>query len=423
MANQHASISAAFQKLGRSARRALATVVAGLLAAQCGGGNSGPAAPTAPSPPAAPILSANTVPDLRNGNSVTFTLSGSATGITNWVVQIGRSSGQSDVATLSPAASQTTFTVRPLPIGVLYARAYAQGAAGKSPASAEVVLGSYDPREIIDAVLMGSGPMAVAGNVGCRSGVLEGWQWGTTVRIQTTTGLSVGHLQAAADTAVQIARMTTGQVNAFVESVGDPGPGVFYPGLDTIFIRQGTDEEVRQQCRCTSCVGCATSYSRGSFKAGVYVQVTSSTSGATVSHEIGHGVGLCHIISAAGFNPPLTMGVTTDGVFSPSGRLGRIDDVISQAMETVYAAGAQAGDTRSRLASLGLLPPGSSSNSAGKVAGPTAADPWAMIRKRSPSEISRLIETWYGKGSRIDFADDGMVAVTKLFCERSGSEH
>ncbi len=411
MAYENASISAAGQKI--------ALGLAAALTLNCGGGNSGPAAPTAPSLPPPPVLSANTVPDLRNGNSVTFTLSGSTTGVTNWVVEIGRSSGQSDIATLSPAASQTSLTVRPLPIGVLYARAYAQGAAGKSPASTEVVLGSYDPREIIDAVLMGSGPMAVAGNVGCRSSILEGWPWGTNVRIQTATGLSNGHLQAAADTAAQIPRMTTGQVNAFVQSVADPGPGVFNPGLDTIFIRQGTDEEVRQQCRCTSCVGCATSYSRGNFKAGVYVQVNSSTTGATVSHEIGHGVGLCHIISAAGFNPPLTMGVTTDGVFSPSGRAGRIDDVISQAMETVYAAGAQAGDTRSRFASLGLVPPGSSSSSTSDAEGATRTDPWAGLRRSAPLEITRLIETWYGKGSRIEFADDGTVAVTKLFCERT----
>jgi len=419
LAYENASGSPVTQKVGRAPLRLIAVALAGLLASNCGGGRSGPAAPTAPSLPAAPVLTANTVPDLRNGNSVTFTLSGSTTGVTNWVVEIGRSSGQSDVATLSPAATQTTLTVRPLPIGVLYARAYAQGAAGKSPASAEAVLGSYDPREIIDAVLMGSGPMAVAGNVGCRSTVLEGWQWGTSVRIQTATGLSSGHLQAAADTAAQIEHMTTGQVNAFVQSVVDPGPGVFNPGLDTIFIRQGTDEEVRQQCRCTSCVGCATSYSRGNFKAGVYVQVNSSTTGPTVSHEIGHGVGLCHIISAAGFNPPLTMGVTTDGVFSPSGRVGRIDDVISQAMETIYAAGAQAGDTRSRFASLGLVPPGSSSSFAGEALKTPPPDPWTDLRKRSPVEVTRLIEAWYGKGSRIEFAHDGSVAVTKPFCERS----
>jgi hypothetical protein len=384
-------------------RRAHLKVLICAVACGCGGGNAAPT-PAVSTAPSAPSFTATTVPEIGNRNSATFTVSGSSTGTTNWIVEIGRQSGLSDVLTLTTPGAEPTFVIRPLPIGVLYARVYAQGASGKSPASAEALLGSYDPREIIDAMLMGSGPLAVSGNAGCRGGVMEGWPWGTTVRVQTAAGLSTSHQTAATDTAAQIASMTTGQVNATLQPVGDPGGTAFNPGADTILIRQGTEQEVRDQCRCTSCVGCATSYYRGSFKAAVYVQVGPTTTGPTTAHEIGHGIGLCHIISAAGFNPPLTMGVTTDGVFSPSGRSARQDPVAVKAMETVYAAGMQAGESRSRFASLGLVPPSS------------GLGEWSALRELPVPDLIRFAEDRFGKGARVEFDALGEARVTKPFC-------
>jgi hypothetical protein len=385
--------------------------------AGCGGGNAAPTPPVSTAP-SAPTITATTVPELGNRNSVTFTVTSASTGVTNWIVEIGRQSGLSDVSTITTPNAETTFVIRPLPIGVLYARVYSQGAGGKSAASAEALLGSYDPREIIDAMLMGSGPLAVSGNAGCRGGIMEGWAWGTTVKIQTAAGLSTSHQTAAADTAAQIAGMTTGQVNATLQSVADPGGTAFNPGADTILIRQGTAQEVRDQCRCTSCVGCATSFFRGNFKAAVYVQVGPTTTGPTTAHEIGHGIGLCHIISAAGFTPPLTMGVTTDGEFSPAGRSSRQDAVAVKAMETVYAAGMQAGESRSRFASLGLVPPSTGlgeipGGAVTAVAGPSA---WSTLRDLPASELHRFAEDRFGRGSRIEFDALGEARITRPLC-------
>jgi hypothetical protein len=398
-------------------RRAHLKVLICSIAAGCGGGNAAPTPPVSTAP-SAPTITATTVPELGNRNSVTFTVTSGSTGVTNWVVEIGRQSGLSDVSTITTSNAEATFVIRPLPIGVLYARVYAQGAGGKSAASAEALLGSYDPREIIDAMLMGAGPLAVSGNSGCRGGIMEGWAWGTTVKVQTAAGLSASHQTAAGDTAAQVASMTAGQVNAVVQSVGDPGGTAFNPGADTILIRQGSAQEVRDQCRCTSCVGCATSFYRGNFKAGVYVQVGPTTTGPTTAHEIGHGIGLCHIISAAGFTPPLTMGVTTDGEFSPTGRSSRQDAVAMKAMETVYAAGMQAGETRSRFAALGLVPPsgGLGENGDGQTIGNSGTLSWSTLRETPASELRRFAEDRFGKGARVEFDASGEARVTKPFC-------
>lgn len=153
------------------------------------------------------------------------------------------------------------------------------------------------------------------------------------------------------------------------------------------------------------------------------MQALTTAGGATVAHEIGHGIGFCHIISAVGLNPPLTLGVTTDGVFSPTGRLSRIDPVLAKAMETVYRTGLRPGDGRSRFVAAGLVPanPTLDGNSAlPSIPVSDGADVWKPFRGKSRAEQTALAERFFGKGATIEFDDrTDLVRVTRPMC---GSE-
>jgi hypothetical protein len=114
-----------------------------------------------------------------------------------------------DVAVVQLGASATTHTQGGLPYGVLYGRIYATSSSGqKSAPSAEVLIGSYDPKQIIDAVFFGVGPLAVAGNIGCPRGglTMDGFPTGTTMRMEGTSTLVAEQQTGLRDTAAQIGK-------------------------------------------------------------------------------------------------------------------------------------------------------------------------------------------------------------------------
>src|SRR5262249_51600462 len=74
-----------------------------------------------------------------------------------------------------------------------------------------------------------------------------------------------------------------------------------------------------------------------------------------VAHELGHAIGLAHIISARGMRPPFTLGVTTDGQFSPSGQLSQLDPATVKMIDTIYGAGLTAGASRREVEALGFV--------------------------------------------------------------------
>lgn len=394
---------------------AVSLFLAAILLSGCGG-----SAPSAPVLGSAGGLSATVVLEVGNKNTATFAwTSGVGQGQT---LEIGRSSGASDVAAIELGPAVTTHTQTALPIGVLYARVVATAGGTRAAPSNEVLVGSYDPRQIIDAALLGSGPLAVGDNQGCArfGSVMDGFPLGTKLTIQGTTTLSVEQMTALRDTAAQVAALTAGNDSAEVVLVADPGSRDSNPGQDRMLIRAATQAEVLEQCRCTNCVGCASSYFRGSTKTGMFIQVLSTNGAPTVAHEIGHGVGFCHIINAAGINPPMTMGVTTDGLFSPNGRLSKIDPVLATAMATAYKAGLKPGDPRPRFLSAGLVPPdgGSGLSAMGLDAAGVVSDPWRPLRSKSRDELAKIAEKMLGKGAHIEFTDGtDEVRVTKLFCQ------
>jgi hypothetical protein len=156
-----------------------------------------------------------------------------------------------------------------------------------------------------------------------------------------------------------------------------------------VTIRGESQAVVDSFCRNAGVRGCAAQAFAGPYFRSVEIVYAPAAEAATLAHELGHALGLCHAIVAAGMQPPLTMGVTPDGAFSPNGRLGRLEPASVTAGETVYGAGLSAGAGRAQFMAAGLIP-------ASANVGAPAATP------RVPSAV-------------ID--DDGTLVVLKPFCE------
>lgn len=344
---------------GRKALLAMVTLAA------CGGGGGGGTAPTSTAPTAVTDLRFTLTPEVGNRSVAEFSWSGGQ-GATSFRLEVGSSSGASNVAVIDTGSSQTQYRYTPVPIGNLYARVGGRNATGAGPVSAEVLVGSVDPRELIEALLLGSGRLAVAGSRGCSGGAMLGWRPGTQLDVLVSTNLDDTLFVGAQQTVPQFATGTRGQVRAAITRVSHPPPRA---DVDEITMRRASQAEVDQVCRNPGVRGCADQAFSGRYFRSVEIVIAPSAEPSTLAHELGHALGLCHAIVAAGLEPPLTMGVTPDGAFSPIGRLSRLSPASHKAIETVYAAGLFAGSTRPQFEAAGLVPRTSAATLPGARAG------------------------------------------------------
>jgi hypothetical protein len=323
----------------------------------CGGGGGSPSAPSAN--PSASGLDFNLIPAVNGGSVVEFRWTGSDA--TSYVIEIGRSPGASDVATLESPGAATTLSWTGVPIGTFYARVRGKSGSTLGSPSSEVLVGSLDARYVIEALVFGAGPLAVAGNAAgpIEGDRMEGWQPGSAFEIILGESLPATYATAAQTTAEQIGTGTRGVVRASVRGrQPDPLPA---PRPGEVTVSYKTLQEIKDECRCDSCVGCASTFYLGSFVQRVDIRISSDAQPATVAHELGHAIGLAHIISAAGVRPPFTLGVTTDGQYSPNGRIPQLDPATVKMLDTVYGAGLSAGSSRRQFEALGFVIPASAS--------------------------------------------------------------
>lgn len=353
-------------------------------AAACGGG--GGSSPTAPGPPSAVTdLRFTITPEVGNRSDVDFAWGGGQ-GATSFRIEVGSTSGSSNVAVLDTSGASAAYRWTPVPIGNLYARVSGRNAAGTGPPSAEVLVGSVDPRDLIEALFLGSGRLAVAGNVGCVGARMQGWRPGSRLGVLVASNVSDALLAGAQQTVPQFETATRGQTQAAIVRVSTATPRA---NVDEIAIRAASQAEVDSICRSPGVRGCAPQFFAGPYFRSVEIVYAPSAEAATVAHELGHALGLCHAIVAAGVQPPLTMGVTPDGVFSPAGRLSSLEPASVKSSETVYTAGLFAGSSRTQFEAAGLVRP-----SAGLGAEPLAAP-------RAPFPV---------------IEQDGTTVVLKPFC-------
>jgi hypothetical protein len=323
------------------------------------------------------------VPALRGATEVEFVWSGA--NATSYRLEIGTTSGATDTVTFD-TGSATTFTWTRVPIGTFYARVRGLSGATQGAPSSEVVVGSIDARRMIDALVFGYGPLAVAASPGrsLNTGIFQdrvlGWQPGSGIAVVLGESLPAAHVAAAEKTLQQIGPATLGVVTAGVlerrsEPLGLPSPA------EVTISMLSDDTSLRAQCSCDACIGCTRTFYSGTFVQRAQILIAPSAGAATVAHELGHVIGLAHIISAAGVRPPFTMGVTTDGRFSPDGRLDTLDRASIRMLETIYAAGFTAGTTRAQFQAAGFVLPESAS-----LLAPAGLRPSARIERQDGLE-------------------------------------
>ena len=270
------------------------------------GGNNPTDSSAAPSLQYVNGLDFTITPMANNGTVVEFRWLDS--GAPSYRLEIGSSSGASDVATLDAAGSTTSVTWTGVPVGTFYARIRGRQDSTLGPASVDVVVGSIDARQMIDALIFGRGPLAVAGN---EAGPLvqdrmEGWQPGSGFRVIVGESVSTAHATSVDKTVQQIGPATRGAVHASVEGRRpDPLPS---PGPGEVTFSEVSPQQVKDECKCDSCVGSAWAWTRGSFIQRGRILASTAADASTAAHELGHVIGLAHIISATGARPPFTMG-------------------------------------------------------------------------------------------------------------------
>ncbi len=323
----------------------------GLLLMSCSGGK-----PSTPSFPAPVGLSATVIPEVGGRTVVELTWEG-GNQATSYSLEAGTQPGTYNLPRIEFPGPATAYRWLGVPVGNLYVRLRARGSGGEAT-SEELLIGSVDPRNVIDAILLGSGPLAVAENQGCsRPPFMAGWRPGSQVAIRVSTGVRQSRRASAEAVVPQVSVATAGNVTAYIAPTGDADPT---PAVGEITLADIPTAAMRTFCACTNCVGCAQSFSSAGFTNRVRIVMGDNANDSTPPHEIGHGIGACHMIAAAGFTPPPTMGVSLDGVTSPRGRLLQLEPATLKAMETTYAAGLVAGASRGSFISKGLVPPDSS---------------------------------------------------------------
>jgi hypothetical protein len=183
------------------------------------------------------------------------------------------------------------------------------------------------------------------------------WAARSATRSALIVGESVSatHATSIDKTVQQIGPATKGAVHAGVEGRRpDPPPS---PGPGEVTFSEAGPEQVKDECRCDDCVGCAWTWTRGSFIQRGRILVSTGSGASTAAHELGHVIGLAHIISPTGVRPPFTMGFTPDGKYSPVGQLDVLEPATVRMLETLYGAGLTAGSTRRQLEAAGFVPP------------------------------------------------------------------
>jgi hypothetical protein len=278
----------------------------------------------------------------------------SGVGASAYRLEIGASSGASDTATFE-VGEATTYTWRGVAVGVFYARVKGLQGSTVGPASNEVVVGSIDARQMVDALIFGFGPLAVVGNAAGPhvQDQMDGWQPGTGFEVILGESVSATFANSTNLTVAQIGPATRGAVRATVRGrAADPLPT---PRPGEVTISMISPDEVTSECECDDCVGCAWTWFLGSFVQRARILASSSAQSSTPAHELGHVIGLGHIISAAGVRPPFTMGVTTNGMFSPRGQIDELDPATVRMLETIYGAGLTAGTRRRQFEAAGFV--------------------------------------------------------------------
>ena len=302
----------------------------------------------------------------------------------SFVVEVGTMSGTSDVAVIDTGSAATSYRWSPAPLGRFYIRVKARNEAGDGPPSQDVVVRSLDPRDFIEAIFLGSGPLR--GEPPYCSGVMTGWPAGSEIRVLVSTSVPAVHRDVAMKTVAQFLEATHGSVRGTVAIVDDPNP-LPRKGEITIAALDGP----AMQAFCGRAAGCALTTLRGHEIRSAriaFLAFLSSAERNVVAHELGHAVlGLCHmsVNGTSDLQPPAIMGNTS---VKPNKQDDSWDPSTVKASAAVYGAGLTPGAGWAEFFAAGLVNvPSSSSSFAAPSAGTPALPEGWIIRQQGDETI------------------------------------
>ena len=325
-----------------------------LLMAGLAGCDSSPGAvPSHPAYAVARQLEVSVVPAVNGGTTVTFGWKGD--NASSYVLEVGRVSGGSDVARLDVGPA-TAYSWSAVPLGTYYARIQPLNGSTLGTPSNEVTMTCPDARHIIDALVFARGPLAVPGNEAgpATADRMEAWSPGSAFRVILGDSVPQDVATSVERTLAQIGPATGGAVQGSLEGrAADPLP---LPDPGEVMIAMGTPEDVKRECSCERCVGCAWHWLRGSAVQRGRVLLATPAQPATAAHELGHIIGLGHILSGPFMQPAFTMGITPEG-YAPSQRVPVLEPATIRMLETIYSFGFTAGASRRDFQAAGLVAP------------------------------------------------------------------
>jgi hypothetical protein len=199
-------------------------------------------------------------------------------------------------------------------------------------------------QDYVEALFLGTGPLAQSPQAGCPSGAgrMSGWPSDARVTVTLGASLSADQQKRAAAAVSQIDQATAGVVHATTRGSDDRYP---FSGTSEIVILQADPASVFP-CS-TEALGCTLPQF---VMPGIFGSVNIVMRGASflVGHEVGHGLyGFCHLTHEAGY-------VSVMGSFIDTGALSEADLAASRA---VYLAGLRGGATRGDFVSAGVIRP------------------------------------------------------------------
>lgn len=356
--------------LFRSSLSRLVLCVAVLaLVAACGGKGGTPSSPTpttatpTPTPTPTPVVVVPTTPSgLIAGALVmkdrTAAISWNAsTGTTEYVVEVGSSAGGTEGGVLS-AGTATSFTLRDVRAGRSYVRIKARNTAGTSAASSEMSVVLPELGDYVEAMFLGSGPLAYSQNTSCpRPGMWSGFTRGTTVRNRVSADIPAQYRDAIRVVLDQIPTATGGRLSTTFEVVAE---GTSIPvAVDNQMAHVGlrTVAELTAACGSTgtACLG----YNDRPFSGGVirwstgYYVVPIALFPQPYAHEPGHGIlGMCHMDAVGiGGNERSLMAAST----IPGNQADRLTSFDIEALQAMFGSSVALGAGRAQFVAAGLL--------------------------------------------------------------------
>lgn len=242
-------------------------------------------------------------------------------------IAAGTACGSSSPATPSTATTPATPAVSPPPPAV----------------TAPVALTDRQFKDRLEALILGSGPMAEAPNPGCGAFQNMFWRWASTL---TTMSVLVTR-----DTSARERDQVTSVFEMYRKVLGG-APALDVQFLDTVpkFTPPTPPRGLITVDRLASLTpvcgreasGCSGMSGVNGVAVGGVIWIHEGAPDGTLSHEAGHVIGMCHIVGA---NPLETI---MNGATSPT----QLDHDV---LEKVIRSGLSPGATRADFVAKGLL--------------------------------------------------------------------